>query len=172
MKKILPILAFFLIAIAIVPAFLNQSFEISKSIEIKAAKDKVFQSLNDLNEYKKWDPFSAQDPSVHSEVNGYGEGSYMAWKGEKSGAGRMTLSKVIPPEAIEIKLSFVEPFPGEANASWKLISKNSETVNFTWTYRQENSYFKRYFNLIMPAMMGGIMSKGLETFKAQIEAKP
>lgn len=170
MKKIAKIIGVLILIIIVLPALLPSKFSMSRSIEINAAVPVVFSKLTDLNEYVKWNPFPEGDPTNTASVTGLGVGSYLVWKGDKTGEGKMTIATIEPEQKIGIKMEFYKPMAGEGTVHWITKESSSGKTEMTWTFDQDLSYFNRYFGLFMDAMMGQHFEKGLSNYKALIEA--
>lgn len=169
MKKALKIFGVVILILLIVPVVLPTHFSMSRSIEINAPVEAVFTKLTDLNEYVKWNPFQEGDPTNKNEVTGLGGGSFLVWKGEKTGEGKMTIISIESPQKIGIKLDFLEPLSGEATVHWITNKKSDGKTEMIWTFDQDLPYFSRYFGLCMDSMMGGLFEKGLSNFKTLTE---
>ncbi len=169
LSKFLRIAAVLVLLILIIPIFLPSRFSMSRSIEINASADVIFSKLTDLNEYVKWNPFPEGDPTNQESVTGTGVGSYLTWKGEKTGEGKMMISNIEPNKKIDIEMEFYKPFPGQGNVQWLLNSKSDSATEMTWTFEESHSYFKRYFGLVAESMMGPHFEKGLKNYKEIIE---
>ena len=170
MKKIVKIVGMLILIILVLPMALPSKFSMSRSIEIEAPIATVFTKLTDLNEYVKWNPFPDGDPTNIAEVSGTGIGSYLVWKGEKTGEGKMTITTIESEQKIGIKMEFYKPMSGEGMVHWITKAASNEKTEMTWTFNQEFNYFNRYFGLFMDAMMGKHFEKGLSNYKKLIEA--
>lgn len=170
MNKFLLILVFLILVIVILPIFLPSTFFLSRSIEIKAPVAQVFSNLTNLNEYVKWNPFSEGDPTNQTNVTGDGVGSFLTWIGDKTGEGKMTITKIENNKKIDIKMDFYKPMSSEAMVSWILKTQSNSMTEMTWTFNQDLSYFKRYFGIIMPLFVGKPFNKGLLDFKNLVES--
>ncbi len=169
MKKILKVVGILILILMILPVFLPSKFSMSRSIEINAPVSLVFMKLTDLNEYVKWNPFPEGDPTNTAEVSGTGEGSFLIWKGDKTGEGKMTITSVEPEKKIAVKMDFYKPMSGEGMVHWLTTAKSEATTELVWTFDQNLTYFTRYFGLVMDKMMGKHFEKGLANYKALVE---
>lgn len=170
MKKIAKIIGVLILIILALPVMLPSKFSMSRSIEINAPVAVVFAKLTDLNEYVKWNPFPEGDPTNTTDVTGMGVGSYLVWKGDKTGEGKMTIATIEPEQKIAIKMEFYKPMTGEGLVYWITKATSDKKTEMTWTFDQDLSYFNRYFGLFMEAMMGKHFEKGLVNYKTLIEA--
>jgi len=170
MKKIAKIIGVLILIILALPVMLPSKFSMSRSIEINAPVAVVFTKLTDLNEYVKWNPFPEGDLTNTANVTGLGVGSYLVWKGEKTGEGKMTIATIEPEQKIAIKMEFYKPMSSEGLVHWITKATSDTKTEMTWTFDQDLSYFNRYFGLFMEAMMGKHFEKGLVNYKTLIEA--
>jgi uncharacterized protein YndB with AHSA1/START domain len=170
MKKILSVVGVLVLVVLVVPIFLPSKFSMSRSIEINAPVNLVFTKLTDLNEYVKWNPFPEGDPTNTAQVSGSGVGSFLTWKGEKTGEGKMTIASIEPAQKIAIKMDFYKPMSGEGIVHWITTPKSDTTTEMVWTFDQDLAYFSRYFGLVMDKMMGVHFEKGLANYKTLVEA--
>lgn len=169
MKKIVSVIGVFVLILIIVPVFLPSHFSMSRSIDINVPIGTVFSKLTDLNEYIKWNPFPEGDPTNVATVTGSGVGSFLIWKGEKTGEGKMTIASIEVDKKIDVKMEFYKPMSGEGMVSWITNAKSESTTELIWTFDQDMNYFNRYFGLFMEAMMGKHFEKGLSNFKSMFE---
>lgn len=170
-RKILNSLGVLVVAILVIPAFLSSHFLMSRSLSINAPAETIFSQLTNLNVYIKWNPFPEGDPTNTTQVTGDGINSFLVWKGDKTGEGKMTISSIEPNKKIEIKMQFYSPMEGEGIVNWILNQKTDSTTEMVWTFEQNFSYFNRYFGLMMDSMMGKHFEKGLLNFKNLVERK-
>jgi uncharacterized protein YndB with AHSA1/START domain len=168
-KKLLAAVGLLISAALSVPILLPSKFSMSRSIEIDAPVSFVFSRLTDLNEYMKWNPFPEGDPTNTAEVSGSGVGSYLTWKGKKTGEGKMTIANIEINQKISIKMDFYKPMSGEGMVHWITSQKSDKTTEMTWIFDQDLPYFNRYFGLFMDKMMGKHFERGLTNFKTLIE---
>lgn len=169
MKVSLIVTSVIILIVLVLPLVLPSQFSMSRTITIEASVSTIFTRLTDLNEYIKWNPFPEGDPTNTAQVSGSGIGSYLVWKGEKTGEGKMTITTIEPEQKIGIKMEFYKPMTGEGVVHWMTKSISDTKTEMTWTFNQDLNYFNRYFGLFMEAMMGKHFEKGLSNFKILIE---
>jgi len=170
MKKVLKFIGGLIFIILVLPVFLTSKFSMSRAIEIDAPIATVFESLTNLSEYEKWNPFPEGDPTNTTSISGTGVGSFLVWKGEKTGEGKMTITTIVPQQKIGVKMDFYRPMSGEGVVHWITNAKSEAKTEMIWTFDQELTYFTRYFGLFMEPMMGKHFEKGLANFKNRMEA--
>lgn len=170
MKKVFISFGILVLIILVIPVFLPSKFSMTRSIEIQAPLTVVFTKLTDLNEYVKWNPFPEGDPTNTTNISGTGVGSFLVWKGEKTGEGKMTISNIEQDQKISIKMEFFKPMPGEGMVYWTTRTTSDSKTEMSWIFEQDLTYFNRYFGLMMESMMGKHFEKGLINYKNLIEA--
>ena len=168
-KNILKVVGGIVLILLVVPIFLPSKFSMSRSIEIKAPVATVFSRLPNLSEYNKWNPFPEGDPTNQTNISGDGVGSFLTWKGGKTGEGKMTVTGIDSNKKVEIKMEFYKPMTGEGVVYWTTAAKSESITEMTWSFEQDLTYFNRYFGLMMDAMMGKHFEKGLKNYKAIVE---
>ena len=169
LKKILSVLAVIVVLLLLIPAFLSSKMRIERSIEIESSPAVVHAFLADLNQYPKWNPFSENDPGSTAQVTGSGVGSTLAWKGEKTGEGKMTITQLELNQRVRLTLEFYTPMAGEALIEWTTERVDANKTRMTWSMDEEFPYFQRYFGLMMKGAMGKTFERGLGNLKGKIE---
>lgn len=169
-KKVLKIFGVLVIIILLVPMFLPSHISMSRSIEINSSVSAVFSKLINLNVYAKWNPFPEGDATNQTNVTGEGLNSYLVWKGDKTGEGKMTISAIETDKKIAVRMEFFKPMSGEGMVHWITEAKSDSITLMTWSFDQDLSYFNRYFGLFMDSMMGKHFEKGLQNFKKLVES--
>ncbi len=170
-KKILIGLVAVVLFLALLPAALSPKVQIERSIEISSDVEKTHLFLADLSNFPYWNPFAAEDPTSKTEVREKGVGSSFSWVGEKTGEGRMTVSAIVPDQAVKVNLEFFKPMPGTAISEWQTSKLESGGTKVTWVFEQDLSYPKRYLGLFMDTLMGKTFENGLLSLKKHIEAQ-
>jgi hypothetical protein len=169
LKKILMVVGGLVVLLLVTPAVLSSKLRIDRSIEIQGSAASLHGYLADLNQYPKWNPFSENDPGSTAQVTGTGVGSTLAWKGEKTGEGKMTITQLQPSQSVELKLEFFKPMAGVALIEWKTEPLDANKTRMTWSMDEDLPYFQRYFGLLMKGAMGKTFEKGLSNLKRQVE---
>ncbi len=160
----------FIVLLLIIPAFLSSKVIVSRTANVAAPSDSVFNYLSNFNNFTQWSPWVEKEPSAVVTVEGSGVGSKYSWKGEKVGAGSMTIVGLEPNKAVDIKLEFTEPWQSLAGTKWSVAPADGGS-KVTWEMSQDLSYMQRYFGLKMDAMVGPDFEKGLSNIKSKLEKK-
>jgi hypothetical protein len=102
-------------------------------------------------------------------VEGQGLGTIYSWEGDKVGRGNMVIKDLKENERVDVRLTFEEPFPSQADTGWTIAALDNGETEVVWFFKQELSYFQRYFGLMMDGMLGGDFESGLARLKARLE---
>jgi uncharacterized protein YndB with AHSA1/START domain len=170
LKKIGLILIAVTFALLVFPSVLPHTAQLERRITIKSSPATVYAVLADFHQFRSWDPWSVMEPESTSKVEGQGLGSIYAWEGEKVGRGNMVIKDLKENERVDVLLTFEEPFPSQAQTGWILAALENGETEVVWHFKQELSYFQRYFGLIMDGMLGNDFESGLARLKTRLEA--
>ncbi|MBU2582103.1 MAG: SRPBCC family protein [Alphaproteobacteria bacterium] len=171
LKKVLLSLLFAIGVFAIYIAVLPSEFSVARSTTIAAAPEAVFQHVNDLKKWDAWSPWAKRDPNAKAEFEGpeNGKGAVFKWDGNQDvGKGSMTIAESIPPRGIEIKLDFIEPFPGTSDVGFEFEPVDNAT-KVTWSMAGEQGYLERAMCTLMGLDMDEMIGKDYETGLANLK---
>ena len=168
---VLGILAILLIAVSLQPS----SFEVIRSLSMKAAPENIFEQVNDPKLLIQWNPWVKLDPDVKQTFEGAarGLGAIYSWDGNKNvGAGRQTIVESRPNDLIRMKLEFFRPFAGENEVIFTFEPTASNDINVTWRMTGKKNFMMKAMGLIlsMDKMCGDGFEKGLADIKRIVEA--
>jgi hypothetical protein len=110
--KVLLVVVVLLVLFLMAAAFQTEDFRISRSMVVMAPADKIFQFMNDLKAFNKWNPFMENDPQVKVTYEGLASGVGMSstWSGNNQiGAGKNTIVESKPNQLIGMRLDFERP---------------------------------------------------------------
>ncbi len=166
----------FIISVAVIlvrAAMLPDSFRVSRSIRIKATREKVFSLINDMQAFNQWNPFAKMDPSTKTVYRGSASGPSAAfdWEGTgKAGKGSLEIVAVTAPATIAMKLDIQKPMEGHNNVVFELQTNDAAT-DVSWTITGPHPYLNRVFSTIfnMDKMIGGMFESGLADLKRLAE---
>lgn len=171
LKKIGLILIAVTFALLVFPSVLPRIAKLERRVTIKSSPANVYAVLADFHQFRSWDPWSPMEPESTSKVEGQGLGSIYSWEGEKVGRGKMVIKDLKDNERVDVQLTFEEPFPSQADTGWILTALDNGETEVVWHFKQELSYFQRYFGLIMDGMLGGDFESGLARLKGKLEGQ-
>ena len=148
-------------------------YKLEAKQQINAPISKVFGILNDLNEFKHWNPFLAMDPKTEYQIseNSTGEGATYTWQSKKLGTGTMVFTGVYDNSVIMIDMNFMAPNQETAKCEWRL-TRSGEGIEMAWTMTGERKFFGSLMVAVlgMDKMMTKHFNDGLARLKAYVEA--
>jgi len=153
--------------------WLPNDYVVERSVTVQAPPVIAFAQVNDLHKWEQWSPWSKLDPDM---VITYGDktigaGASYAWKGKKSGSGKLTIRESELGKRIDTLISFEEK--GEGLGYW-VFEKEGRGCKVTWGMTGRNAGpVGGWFSLIIDEMLGGQFEDGLAGVKemAELEAK-
>ena len=149
------------------------SFEITRSAQIKAPPDKVFPLINDLHAFNSWNPFLAKDPTAKLTYSGppSGQGAGHGWEGNGNvGSGSLEIVEAAVPTRVAMRLDMVSPMEAHNDVLFTL-APNATGTKVTWTMRGPQPFLAKVMCSIfdMDAMVGGDFETGLASLKVLAE---
>jgi effector-binding domain-containing protein len=172
LKIILIIVAVLIVLFLVVALLLPKGVRMEESIVINKPASIVFKQVNNFKNWEAWSPFRANDPGMVATYEGpeQGVGAKMSWTSEKNGDGYMLITESLPYKSVTSDLNF--GMPGAINI-FQLDEENGAT-NLTWIVDIPNLGYPvgRIMGLMMPSMMKGAFSQGLNKLKEVTEAMP
>lgn len=150
MKASLITLVLLLIAAASVyfgSYLLPDSYEVRRSIVVKAKSEQVFSLLNNPTEWEKWNVWNkAYDPTIIRLYGGpmAGKGASQQWFGDKLGQVQMHFTESTPPSQLYYKQQIKgEQFETEGFFSLEEVTGGTELV-WHQTARVEDNMIEKY----------------------------
>jgi uncharacterized protein YndB with AHSA1/START domain len=176
MKTIGIVAAVLVLAVAVILVYAATrpgSFAVQRSASIKAAPDRIFALINDLDRWAEWSPYERKDPAMKRARSGppSGKGAVYAWDGNKDvGKGRMEIVEAARPSAVTINLAFEKPFEGHNVVVFTLEPRGDATA-VTWAMRGRSPFIAKLIGIFidMDAMIGKDFEAGLANLKAIAE---
>jgi hypothetical protein len=154
----------------IISALLPSTYSVQRSIIIQKPVEVVFDHVADFSNFGAWNPWTPQEPSAITQIAGTPKtvGSEWSWKGEETGAGKLTIAAIEPNKAIKEKLVFTAPFESEADNNWAFEPAEGGT-KVTWMMEGKVGYSERIMGLMYDGMIGKDFEKGLNNLKERLE---
>lgn len=173
--KIVAVIVVLLSAFLIYVAQKPNEFHYEKSENITAPPEKIFPYLSQLKLGSQWNPFDQKDPHLKRNFMGTdGQvGSIMEFDGNSdAGAGKLEITKVLPNEFVEIRLSMTKPMAGESVIEYKITPSPSGSL-VTWGMSGKSPFIGKLFCVFidMQKMMEGQFTDGLTQLKKIVETK-
>lgn len=149
------------------------TFEVQRSITVKAPPDKLFALIDNLHNFNRWNPFLAKDPQLEASHSGppAGPGASFAWQGNKDiGKGSMTVTRSQAPTQVLMDLHIVEPFEALNQVEFTL-QPDAAATQVTWALRGPSPTISKVMGLVfnMDRMIGTDFEVGLAQLKALAE---
>ncbi len=169
LKTILIVVAVLILLFLVIVAIQPSDFRITRTINIAAPADVVFEQVNDLHKMDAWSPWLEPDPSVKKTYEGpsSGEGAVFAWAGNNQvGEGRMTITESHPYDLVRIRLDFIKPFATTNTAEFTFEPEGDHTI-VTWSMFGKQPFMGKAISLFMDMdkMIGDNFEKGLANMK-------
>ncbi len=173
LSTVLIVLAALLVLLLVVAAVRPAAFCVSRSLAISAPPQIVFNHVNDLRSYQRWDPWSKMDPTTEHRHSGAdtGPGAALTWTGKKTGEGSMTITDSRPGALVRMRLEFLKPFVATHTVDFTFRATGGQTVA-TWSMSGANNFLFRVLGPFMSPekMCGPQFEKGLVDLKSLAEA--
>ena len=161
-------LGLFLLGLILISFLFPSTIEVSKSVEVNAPIDRVFDQVNDLRNWEKWSPWKRQDPTMVMTFSNppVGQGAFYKWETQdkQMGNGTMTLTKVTNLE--EIVTTIVMDKHGTSSATFNFTHKG-DAVKVTWSLKEKvgSMPWNRYMGMMMKGMLKDQYEEGLKGIK-------
>jgi uncharacterized protein YndB with AHSA1/START domain len=173
MLPILLALVFVALLIFIVIAGQPDEFQVSRSVNISAPREKIFPLVNELHQWEAWNPWAKLDPHCKITYDGppAGVGASYTWAGNaKVGAGQNTIVESRTNETVRFRLDFAKPMQTTNAAEFTFCADGGQT-RVTWTMSGKTNFGGKIFGLFVNCnrMIGRDFEKGLATMKAVAE---
>jgi len=172
LKKIGVWAGLFLLVLILFSLLLPSEIKVKRSIEISAPIDRVFDHVNDLRNWEKWDPWKRMDPTMVMTFSNppVGQNAFYKWESQdkRLGKGTLTLIRVVTNEEIETAIDF----DGKAKASSKFVfAHKGDNIEVTWTMHDEVGMlpWNKYFGLMMRGELKKQFDQGLKAMKFYAE---
>lgn len=175
LKIIFIILAFVVVLVLIVSAFLPPSYSVQRSIIIKAPIVLVFDEINDFEKMDHWSPWKQYDPAMKTITSGIkGQPGYkFSWSSTKENVGNGFITRTGTEEnrLLVNDLTF-EDWDMKSKVKW-MFEQTPKGVKVTWNNSGEIGYlFRIPVSLMdMEAIMAPDHEKGLMLLKKYCEEK-
>ncbi|MCX6596323.1 MAG: SRPBCC family protein [Acidobacteria bacterium] len=175
LKKILTGLGGFLVAFVAVVATQPGAYKVTRTTNIAAPPEAVFNLINDFHQWEGWSPWAKLDPTMKTTYSGAptGPGAKYHWLGNSEvGEGRMTILSTEPPNVVKVNLEFIKPFESESITTFRLAPDGTGT-RVEWMMEGQSVFLMKAFMLFtsMDSTVGPDFERGLSQMKQLAEAK-
>lgn len=150
-----------------------KSYQMERSITVKADEAAVFKAINQWSEFQAWSPWSPLDPNMEVKIseNDGSIGSTYQWKGNDSvGEGIMTRTEIIPNQKSSADLEFKVPYESKAK-TWMSMEPAEGGYKVTWGMKGDLPIPMNIMMLFMDFTdaIGKDYDKGLNNLKTRVE---
>jgi uncharacterized protein YndB with AHSA1/START domain len=140
-------------------AFLPESFNVSKTIEIQAPRDSVFEIITDLNRFQEWAAwFEGGSVNVRVSNPSSGKGAWVAFQDDQGTSGKLIFSNFQEPREVTYQLEYNNKV--EAIGRWLFEDAEGQTA-FSWQFEGSMPYYFRWVNLTMERRMGADLLRNM-----------
>lgn len=164
----------------VVLALLSPKTHIERSIVIHADPTVIYDLVNDYQNFNRWSPWAAIDPSTKYEFEGpeSGPGTRMKWESQNDnvGKGEQWIIETQENKYVKNGMKFGD-FEGDYTSELILEPVDGGT-KVTWTYNGDVSNtgamdraFGKFFGMFMDSMLGPFYEDGLASLKEVAENK-
>ncbi len=166
-------LAIVLAGVMIFAATKPDSFQISRTVAIKAPAEKIFPLIDSPRAFNTWNPFLKKDPATKVTYRGpeRGKGAANDWDGNSNvGRGSFEITETQAPSKVQMRLDMLSPIEAHNRVVFALAPKGDGT-EVTWTMSGPSPYIAKVMHTVfsMDKMVGGEFEKGLADLKALAE---
>lgn len=171
-KKILFVIAGLIVLLVLIGFMLPAKLEVSKSVTINASSSAVFEEINDLQRWEKWQYWNSLDPNMKIT---YGEkkegaGASYSWTGPQLGEGDLSIKESIPNKSIAIEMNFSG---NPANGFYSLEPDGENTkLNFNFSNDAGMNPIGHWINVFMKREIEKSFDYAGEKIKGIAESKP
>ena len=145
---------------------LPRTFEVSKTMVIKAKPARIHEFTGDLARWNQWAPWLKDDPTlvVTPGEKTTGAGASQTWSG-KSSDGHLAFTRSDPTWGISYNMAFGKStYEATGSLLYRKVPEGTEVV---WSMTGDNgrNIMARYFGFLMPSMIGPMFDEGLARLK-------
>jgi len=164
-----------IIILVVVLIFLApKTYQVSRSIEIFASKNSVFDYVRYLKRQNEWSPWFKKDAHMNIRITGIdGQvGAINYWSGNKEvGEGEQEIMSIIDGEKVEMELRFYRPLKSISYCCLSLETITETKTKVIWSFKGETNFPMNIFTLFvnMDKMVGTDFEEGLGTLKLIVE---
>lgn len=175
MKKVLIGVLGLVVIIVGVGFILPSQIHVERSIVIDAKTGIIFEQVNQLSNWPKWNMWEQKDTAMLSAYEGpeAGEGAVHKWSSEdpEIGTGSKTIINSAKNDSIVLALDFESN--GNGMAFWYFEETDSGvTVTNAFNTDLGMNPIARYFGLMMPGMIGEAFETSLSQLRTLAESIP
>lgn len=152
-----------------------KTIQIVKRVTVKGSNQEVFDMVKYLNNFPKWSPFLAQDPTQKYEVKGTDGtvGAQYHWAGNKGkDLGYQEIIKVEELKFVGMKCDIQKPFLAKPTFDYS-FTETSNGIEVQQDFKLESGLIDAFFMWLFGAKaeMEKTNQQGLDLLKKVVESK-
>lgn len=164
MKKVLLILLFLVIILAVIPLFLPKTLHVEEEYVYDAPTEQVYDYFNNMKKFTQFDAWSEMDPNIKIDYSAPSSGvdAYYTWSSEDKnlGKGKMKITDARVNEFINYDLKFGKMEGNTAEAIFQKMDDGKTKV--IWSFDSgEAGYPFQVFNVLMEGTVKNNLHKGM-----------
>ncbi|MCP9198372.1 GyrI-like domain-containing protein [Gramella sp. GC03-9] len=177
LKYLLFLILIFIIGASIYIATKDGNFQVEQQELIAAPQEVVFNEVNNLTSWEKWEPWSREtdDMIVNYGEKTSGNGAMYSWRSEKMGNGKIITQEVKPFSSIDQEIVFETPFGESRSDVYWTFEKQGDSTLVTWGMKGEQSFMEKaaftFQDQSLSEMMQPMFQKGLNNLEEEIIEK-
>jgi uncharacterized protein YndB with AHSA1/START domain len=149
------------------------SFRVSRSLDIPAPPEKIYDIVSDFRRSPEWSPYEKLDQDMKRTLSGAqsGKGAVYEWDGDgNAGAGRMEIVAAEPGKLVQLRLDFKRPFEASNTVEYRLEPKGNAT-QVSWDMHGPMPLISKVMCVFVDfdKMIGKDFEAGLANLKALAE---
>ncbi len=150
-----------------------KSIQIVKTVTIKGTKEEVFSMVKNLNNFPKWSPFLAQDPTQKYEVKGTDGtvGAQYHWDGNKGkDLGYQEIVKIDDLKFVGMKCDIQKPFVAKPTFDY-YFTETANGIEVKQDFKVESALPDAFFMWLfgVKGQMEKTNEQGLALLKKAVE---
>jgi len=154
------------VLVVVVGFLLPSTFEVTRTVVIKAEPKHIHEFTGDLARWSEWSPWLKDDPNlvVIMGDKSTGVGASQTWR-SKSSDGHLAFTRCDPGWGIAYDMAF-DRNTYESTGSLQYRPADGGTA-VVWNMTGDNgmNILARYFGFVMPSMIGPMFEEGLTRLK-------
>lgn len=139
---------------------------LEKSIIINAPIDKVFNEVNNFDNWPSWSPWLVVEKEA--AVNVEPDGKSYSWEGNRIGSGNMSIEKEVANQSIYCDLLFLKPWKSKAKTHF-IFETTKEGTKVIWVMNSSLPFFMFFMKKMMISLIGMDYERGLRMLKDKVE---
>ncbi len=168
-KRIALVLLVIVVVLTLVGLALPTTYTASCSVVIDAPRENVHALVADLEQWPRWEPWTAADPTVSVTLGEQttGVGAHQAWS-DQNGGGELTFTAVDPEMGIVYDLLIMQKYACKGRVTY---ADHADGLEVTWAMDGDTGtpVIGGYFAKLMPTMIEPMFEDGLRRLKTAAE---